>query len=242
MSPTLLVLFDIDGTLLLDDAYAHGRAMVRSMREVWGVELSDDIVELVEPWGKTDLQIARAALATAGIDDTGFRERRGAWIRAAGRAFEDEVQAGADQWRMRDGLAHALARLAESGMRLSLVTGNLRPIAEAKVRQMGLFLRFDLAIGAYGDDAEDRADLVPLARERAGSPDRPWPRHAAVLVGDAPGDVAAARADGVPAVVFVSPRFTPEALAGATVVVEDTQDLVDTLLHWKAADTSGGSG
>jgi phosphoglycolate phosphatase len=184
MSATLLVLFDIDGTLLLDDAYAHGRAMVRAMREVWDVDPPDDIVESVEPWGKTDLQIARAALATAGIDDAGFSERRAAWIEAASRAFEDEVKAGADQLRVRDGVAHGLARLVESGMRLGLVTGNLRPIAEAKVRQMGLLLRFDLAIGAYGDDAEDRADLVPLARERAGSPDHPWPRHAAVLVGE----------------------------------------------------------
>jgi beta-phosphoglucomutase-like phosphatase (HAD superfamily) len=41
MSAEFLVLFDLDGTLLLDDAYTHGRAMVRAMRDVYGVSLRD---------------------------------------------------------------------------------------------------------------------------------------------------------------------------------------------------------
>jgi phosphoglycolate phosphatase-like HAD superfamily hydrolase len=228
---SLLVLFDIDGTLLLDDEYAHGRAMVRAMRDVWGVDLPDDVVRRVDPWGKTDLRIAREAVATAGVGEAGFRERQAAWIGEASCAFQDVAEAVADRWLMREGVASALARLAESRMRLTLLTGNLRPIAEEKIMRMGLLQYVELAIGAYGDDAEERAELVPLARRRAGTPAHPWPRGATVIVGDAPGDVAAAGADSVASVVFASRRFTREALVGATVVVDDTEELVTALLR-----------
>jgi phosphoglycolate phosphatase-like HAD superfamily hydrolase len=218
VAPVLLVLFDVDGTLLLDDEYAHGRAMVRAMRDVWGVDLPDDVVRRVDPWGKTDLTIAREAVATAGVGETGFRERQAAWIEAASSAFQEVAEDVADRWLMREGVASALARLAESRMRLTLLTGNLRPIAQEKMMRVGLLQYLELAIGAYGDDAEERAELVPLARRRAGTPAGPW-------------DVAAAMADGVASVVFASRRFTREALVGATVVVDDTEELVTALLR-----------
>ena len=97
----LLVLFDVDGTLLVDDRYAHGRAMVRAMRQVWDVALPDDVVERVDPWGKTDLRIAREALVTVGIGDPAFESGRDAWVQAASLAFKEE---GRD---LREGVAGA---------------------------------------------------------------------------------------------------------------------------------------
>jgi phosphoglycolate phosphatase len=231
-APPLLVLFDIDGTLLLDDGYAHGRAMVRAMREVWGVALPDDAVERVEPWGKTDLRIAREALVAAGVAPAAFDGGRDAWIGAASKAFEGEVEASADAWQIREGLSAGLDRLAERGMRLTLLTGNLKPIAAAKVRQMGLLPFLDLEIGAYGNDAEERADLVPIARRRARWGGAPWPRDRAVIVGDTPGDVAAAEAASVAALIFASDRFPAATLAGATLVVRDVPEMVRTLETW----------
>ena len=214
---------------MLEDAYAHGRAMVRAMRETWRVELDDDAVERVRPWGKTDLRIAREALATARVGGAAFERGRDAWIDAASRAFEEEADASAADWRVREQIAPGLERLAAAGLRLALLTGNLKSIATAKVRRMNLLPFFDLEIGAYGNDAEERSDLVPLARSRAGSPNAPWPREETVVVGDTPGDVAAAEADGVAALVFASARFPAQALAGAARVVTDVPDLVATL-------------
>jgi phosphoglycolate phosphatase len=229
------VLFDVDGTLLMDDAYAHGRAMVRAMREVWEVELPDDVVMRIAPWGKTDLRIAREAVALAGVSDADFDRRRDDWVAAATRAFEDEVEASASAWRVRAGLVDGLERMAAADMRLSLVTGNLKPIAAAKAQAMGLVPLIELELGAYGNDAEERAELVPIARQRAGSPGEPWPREATVVVGDTPGDVSAARADSVSALIFPSDRFPAEALDGAAGVVADVDGLVAELERMTAA-------
>lgn len=231
----VLVLFDVDGTLLLEDAYAHGRAMVRAMREVWRVALDDDVVERIDPWGKTDRRIARESLATAGVGDADFDRGVDRWMEAASQAFDEERARAASRWRVRDGVADALERLGARGLRLTLTTGNLKPIAAAKMLQIGLLDSLDLEIGAYGSDAEERAELAPIARRRAGAAGSPWPRERTVVVGDTPEDAAAAAADGVASLVFSSARYPADELAGATRVVTDTDDLVAALERLAAA-------
>ena len=81
-------------------------------------------------------------------------------------------------------------------MRLSLLTGNLEPVARLKLRRAGLLEHFPAGQGAYGSDGEDRAALPAIARARAGSPERPFPRAETVVIGDTPADIACARADG----------------------------------------------
>lgn len=238
LSANLLILFDIDGTILLDDAHAHERAMVQATRSVYQVQLPDDAVERVEPWGKTDLQIVRDVLRLAGVNNDETDRRRSVWIDAAGCAFVAEAAALTASWRVRPGLAEALARLSSLGMRATVVTGNLRVIATVKVGRMGLAESLDIEIGAYADDAEDRVQLAPIARERAGSPGFPWPRARTVVVGDTPRDIAGARADGVRSVVFSSARYPAAALIGADIVITQVRELVATLESWQATETS----
>jgi phosphoglycolate phosphatase len=230
----LLALFDIDGTMLVNDAYAHGRAMVRAMRSVYAVDLPDDAVQRAQPWGKTDLQIARRALRAAGLTDHEINKGASAWVRAAGAAFVSEAGASAAEWRVRPGLAEAVERLKRAGMRLTVLTGNLQAIATVKLEHMGLATQFDLAIGAYGDDDEERTSLVPIARGRAGTMGHPWPRERAAVVGDTPGDIAAARTDRVRSVIFTSSRFPGAALDGADAVIATVDELVATLEAWQA--------
>ena len=52
-------------------------------------------------------------------------------------------------------------------VRQSVLTGNIRPLAEVKLGALGLGDPLDLAIGAYGDMDEVRAGLVQVARQRA---------------------------------------------------------------------------
>src|SRR5215469_2073430 len=49
----------------------------------------------------------------------------------------------------------------------SVLTGNIRPVAEVKLAALGLRDPLDLCIGAYGDDHEVRTELVAMARRRA---------------------------------------------------------------------------
>ena len=109
----------------------------------------------------------------------------------------------------------------------SVLTGNVRTLAEVKLRAVGLSHPLDLCIGAYGDDHEIRAELVHLARRRAsGVHDRPaadFSGEATIVVGDTPLDIEAALAAGARAVGVATGGYSAHALraAGAHAVLTD---------------------
>ena len=109
----------------------------------------------------------------------------------------------------------------------SVLTGNVRRMAEIKLGAVGLDVHLDLEAGAYGDSHEVRSDLVHLAR---GSATRRYGRSfagaATVLVGDTPLDVAAARATGARAVAVATGGTSADKLAesGADAVLPDLTD------------------
>src|SRR5512132_3481510 len=92
--PGVLVLFDIDGTLLLRAAQAHARAIHEALREVYGVAASPGRVEAA---GRTDLDIARALALLAGVDaerfDAGARDLRVAATAAYARLVPRDLSA-----------------------------------------------------------------------------------------------------------------------------------------------------
>src|SRR5260370_15402474 len=114
--------------------------------------------------------------------------------------------------------AHAAltALAAVSGVVQSVLTGNVRPVAEAKLTPLGLISHLDLDVGAYGDEHEVRAELVPLARSRAAAAyAADFGGEATVLGGDTPLDVAAALANGARAVAVATGQFPTGELAAA---------------------------
>lgn len=228
MSPpaaqALLALVDIDGTLLLDDVYVHGRAMVEALREVHSAALPDDAVMRVGPWGKTDTQIAREALRAAGVAEAAIDAQRDEWVARAAERFV--TLARAEAWTLRPGLAAGLERLADAGVVLAPLTGNLRAIAATKLGLMGVAGLFSPERGAYGDDAEQRALLPAIARGRAGD----WPRERAWIVGDTEADLVAARADAIRCVLFASERLPDAVAQAADAVVADFDELYTALL------------
>src|SRR5262249_44456702 len=87
----------------------------------------------------------------------------------------------------------------------AVLTGNVRRMAEMKLRAVGLDAHLDLDAGAYGDSHEVRSELVHLARGNAARRyGRDFSGAATVLVGDTPLDVAAARATGARAVAVAT--------------------------------------
>ena len=220
----MLLLFDIDGTLLRGgSAREHARALIQALRECYGVDLPDDAVTRVGPWGKTDDLIAREVLRAAGLSDEAVHARSGAWHdRVCDLYAQADLSdlAGAAAPGAREALEWACAE----GHALGLVTGNLEPVARRKLGAAGLGEWFESAPGGFGSDAEERARLVPLARERAGGA----AREETVVIGDAPGDIACARADGVRCVAVTS-HFGPGELAGAHAIVADLGELPGVL-------------
>ncbi len=109
----------------------------------------------------------------------------------------------------------------------SILTGNTRPSAEIKLKAFGLDEYLDFDIGAYGTDDDTRANLVGIARQRAGKArGQDYEARHTVLIGDTPNDVAAALNSGarIVAVATGKDSATDLARAGADTVLNDLTD------------------
>ena len=215
----MLLLFDIDGTLVRTRPLAHQRAMAIGAIEVFGLPPGTDEndVRATEPWGKTDRWILRDLL-DGRVPTADELER---WEAATCRVYERIEQGEPDETDRRT--AALLERLGGAGHDLALVTGNLEPIARRKLEQRGLGRFFPHGRGGFGSDGEDRADLVRIALARGGGR---APEETA-LIGDTPRDVEAALAAGVRPIGVTGSRYDRAALlaAGAHAVVAELDDL-----------------
>jgi len=226
----LLVLWDVDYTLL--DAGGTGRELYQiAFREMFG----RDMPQPGSMAGRTDRAIALEVLTLAGVPEP----RRQVDAFHALMAARAPGLAGLARERVRalPGAGQAVAALADGrpepgagGRRQtvqSLLTGNMRPLAEVKLGALELAGHLDLNAGAYGDAHEVRAELVPVARRNAAlAYGGDFGGQATVLVGDTPFDVGAALATGARAVGVATGGFSVAELAasGAHAVLPDLTD------------------
>jgi phosphoglycolate phosphatase-like HAD superfamily hydrolase len=220
----MLVLFDIDGTLLREGATPVGGAMSAALRELHGVRTSE-IRTRIETSGRTHGEIARAILLHAGVPGERIDALAGAvcdltcqaWAQDVPEDLSGSVLPGVGE------LLHWLGGLPE--LRLALLTGNYEAIAWLKLERAGIADWFERGQGAFGSDADDRDALPAIARRRAGTSRAPYPREQTIVIGDTPKDIACARADRVRSVAVASGSFGVEALADGDVVVRDAAAL-----------------
>jgi phosphoglycolate phosphatase-like HAD superfamily hydrolase len=185
----------------------------------------------VEAAGRTDGAIIRELLCGAGVDDAAVDARAGeVWERAVD-AYSTLCPADLSG-AVAPGVPALLDALAArpDSFRLSLVTGNLEPVARLKLDRAGLGHHFPPGQGGFGSDHESRAELPPIARARASDP--PWARERTVVIGDTPRDIACARADRVRVAAVGTGPFGVEALADADAVVDDARALLPVLEDW----------
>jgi len=216
----LLVLWDVDYTLL--SAVGLGNRLYQAVfKNMFG----RDLAAIAPKAGRTDRAILLDTLALAGVIEP--RAHVDDFLAALGRrvaALDGSVQADV---RALPGAAAAVAALAATGLRQSVLTGNIRPLAALKLTAAGLGEHLDLDVGAYGDVHEVRAELVPVAwhaaREAYGAD---FSGLSTVLVGDTPLDVADELATGARAVGVATGSFTAAdlAAAGAHAVLPDLTD------------------
>ena len=220
----LLLLFDIDGTLLLGANAAHRGAIGEALRVVHGVTEPDHGAKQVA--GRTDRDIARGLLLAAGVSARRIDERADdvqiAACEAYARLCPKDLSA-----TVAPGMRELLGRLgAREDVILSLVTGNYEPIAHMKLAAAGIGAYFARGQGGFGSDHEDRSMLPAIARRRAGGAGgAPWPRERTLLIGDTPRDIACAHADGVRVIAIATGPFAAAALTGADAVARDALEL-----------------
>ena len=217
-----LVLFDIDGTVLLSDG-AGKRAVRRAMKEVFGTEGPEDH----RFDGKTDPQIVRELQRLAGHPDRHIDEHL---PNAIGRYVElltEELDRPGHKSYTLPGVPELLDALEErEDAMLGLLTGNVIEGARAKLSAVGIDPeRF--AVGAYGSDHEIRAQLPAIARQRVfEAHGHEFVGHDIVIIGDTPSDVQCGQSIGVRAIGVATGHYSVQELldCGAYAAFEDLSD------------------
>jgi len=208
----MLVLFDVDKTLFMTSDPLMGRATTDAIEAVWGIRLPRDAIRSLNHPGQTATRITRELLRADGLTDDEITPLLDQWCaEASSRYLELLADANTSQWAAAEGAAEVLPQIEHR----ALLTGNPEPVARARMERIGLAELFPAGQGAFGCEAEERADLIAIARRKAGD----WPSEDTVAVGDTPADIQGARAAGIKVVGF------GEGLEDADAVIERMAEL-----------------
>ena len=221
MSTPALILFDIDGTLLLSGR-AGLRAMTRAFEKAFGVP---DAFAGTHFGGRTDSFLVSYALANAGLADTPQHHERFRDTYVPLLA-EEIQQPGTGHKGLMPGARELLEALEDHDhLHLALLTGNYREAASIKLAYFEVEEFFEW--GAFSDDSADRNALVPIARSRAETYDIPSAAlDRIIVIGDTPHDIACAHAGRASCIAVATGGSSVEELraAGADVVFENLED------------------
>ena len=212
-----LVLFDVDGTLLLTHDEVYVEANRAALIEVYGIA-----PDAPDTPGDTALANTRRALHSAGRSDGEVDAGLAEWCATFSRRYVDLLRStDTSGWKAAPGAAETLAPIDSR----ALLTGNPEAVARARIDRLGLAGLFPDGQGAFGCERERPAELYDLARRRAGG----WPANRTVRVADTPFDVETAHLAGVLAVGVTTGRYEASDLAGADAVLERLAELPDAL-------------
>ena len=183
-----LVLFDIDGTLIRRAGPHHREVLVDAVRHVTGLETT---TEHIPVHGMLDPDILTRMMSDAGATAAQIRRAMPAIILKAQALYVRRCPDLSE--KICPGVRTLLGRLSRRGIPLALVTGNLTRIGWRKMERCGLDGYFHY--GAFAEMARDRAGLARLAIRHARK--QGWIQKGATisLIGDAPSDILAAKAN-----------------------------------------------
>jgi phosphoglycolate phosphatase-like HAD superfamily hydrolase len=210
-------MWDIDYTLLRGGGVAS-RAWKAAFTELTG----RPFVHMPDFGGRTDLDIFAETFRMHGVAD---HEPELFFARYV-EAFETTRHEIALRGMLMPGVREVLGRLTDDpAVVQTLVTGNLAPVAAAKVDAFELSAAFDAEVGGYGSDDHVRSTLVRRSRERAEA--KYGEAFRLVVIGDTVADVNGALANDARAIGVATGRTAASdlAAAGAHVVLPDLSDV-----------------
>lgn len=220
--PPQLVTFDIDGTLLRSIGpkgnAAHHEAVNSAVRATFDISTT---VADVPHAGSTDTAIIRRMCEVGGVPTSVIDTYLTAALDDAGARIDHLLDRNADYTHLvLPGVIPALEALKSRGVAVALATGNIENIAWVKLGAARLASYF--TSGGFGNDAEERQDIVKLAVERSGK----FPLQNVVHIGDALADVAVQHQIGVDSIGVLTGIFTRDQLEeeNPLAVLDDLSD------------------
>lgn len=196
-------LFDIDGTLLRCRDRIHVQSFLSSVRAIMGCDFSLDGVTLS---GNTDPGILQETFRLAALESAHWEPH----FEAILQRMRDDVTARREEMKIdkMPGVDETLQHLQVRGAALGIATGNLETIGWLKIEFIGL--RHWFSFGGFSDRFPLRADMIAHAAVKART--LAGPQASVCVVGDTPADIAAARANQLPAIAVATGNYTFEQL------------------------------
>ena len=202
----LLLLFDIDGTLVRRTGPYHRDALVAAVRNVLGI---DSTTEGVPVHGMLDRAILRQMIANAGGNAEAAERAMPALVEEDSRVYVESCPPLPG--KTCPGVVELLDRLHGHQVPLALVTGNFSRIGWRKLEQTGIRQYFRW--GAFAEMAETRGELAAMAIAQVRTAGYAVPQHRIALIGDAPSDIQAARENGIRSISVATGISSREDLA-----------------------------
>lgn len=217
--PSLLVLFDLDGTLL-DTQDAGIRAYEAAGNELFGIDFSYDDVPV---HGRLDHENYRLGM-TRHLPDLDPDEHE-ARFRTAYHRHLTGIGTASGGFDPLPGIPDLIEELAaRADVELGVLTGNWEAPGRTKL-ELGSLSPDRFTTCVWAEDGAERNDLVPVAVERHASAHGARPMHV-LVIGDTPRDVECAVVHGALAVAVATGVHDAESLTGigARLVVSDLGD------------------
>lgn len=202
-----LLLFDIDGTLL-DTGGAGGASLLDAMEEIFSVRRQD--MPPLNLAGATDGGVVRELFTQVGrvMEPEAVQRYIDTYLGHLERRLAHPDFPGV----LMPGVKVLLQTLVADGRAdIGLLTGNVRRGAQMKLQRFGLHPHF--IDGAFGDDAEDRNLLGPVAMQRMSlKTGRQYAAADVIVIGDTPKDIACAHAIGARCLAVGTGHFKADSL------------------------------
>jgi HAD superfamily hydrolase (TIGR01509 family) len=208
-----VVLFDIDGTLL-DSNDAHVESWLAALRRHGHAVEREQVRRMIGKGGDKMVQ----ELAGLSPDDPAAK--------ALSAMHREMLMAELPKLRPTPGARALLERLRADGLHLVAATSASGSELDALLRQADVADLIEAAASASdAEHSKPDPDIVIAALKKAGAA-----AAAAVMIGDTPYDIEAARAAGVAAVALrCGGGWGDEAFSGALAVYDDPADLLRRL-------------
>ncbi|MDE2928428.1 MAG: HAD family hydrolase [Acidobacteriota bacterium] len=226
-----LVLFDIDGTLLLSGG-AGTRSLYRAFQIRYGIEPDWTAIRFD---GKTDPLIIQEIVSKYGVDDEPGQDLYDIYL----SILPDEVRRSPG-FQVLAGARELVIRLsADPGFLIGLATGNVETGARLKLERAGLSSYFPF--GGYGSDSGDRTELIRAAIRRGSELAAPLAVGEVFVIGDTPRDVRHGRAAGATTIAVATGNYGLDELkdCGPDLAVAGLQPMGPILEFMESGSRTG---
>lgn len=229
----ILVLFDIDGTILKLRNFRSRHIFRQLYRDVFGIEIDEN--KMPDFAGNTDLRILRDMAESHGVPfESILSDIDSIWGRILA---EFKAWCNPENLDLLPGADSLIRRLhLRNEVRLGLLTGNFEANAYLKLNVFSLGEYFPF--GAFGNDREDRNELPVVALERAAKYcHEKFGNNNTIIIGDSPRDIECGKSNNIPVLSVATGGFSADELAAGNPELffesfGDYERVIDSIMNY----------